>query len=133
MSQSLCELQGDIDDQVLLTADQLASAQRDLGLVDEQFPSGADRSVMHTVFMAGWINARILELAGEHRNECARGLCRSCHHTADMLSMAIAFDQAESELFKIDCELRELFPDLELVAALGDVRDPHRVAEVLER
>ena len=35
----------------------------------------------------------------------------------------IAFDQAESELFKIDCELRELFPDLELVAALGDVRD----------
>ena len=56
-----------------------ASAQRDLGRVDEQFPSGADRSVMHTVFMAGWMNARILQLAGEHRNECARGLCRSCH------------------------------------------------------
>jgi len=45
----------------------------------------------------------------------------------------VAFDNAESQLFKIDCELREHFPDLELVAALGDVRDPARVAEVLER
>ena len=75
-----------------------ASAQRDLARVDEQFPAGADRSVMHMVFMAGWMNARILELAGDHRDECARGLCRTCHHIADMLSMAIAFDQAEIDL-----------------------------------
>ncbi len=74
------------------------AAQRDLARVDEQFPAGADRSVMHMVFMAGWMNARILELAGDHRNECARGLCRTCHHIADMLSMAIAFDRAETAL-----------------------------------
>jgi FlaA1/EpsC-like NDP-sugar epimerase len=45
----------------------------------------------------------------------------------------IAFDQAESELFKIDCELRDKFRDLELVAAVGDIRDPERIAEVLDR
>ena len=58
-------------------------------------------------------------------------LCRQVARFAP--GRLIAFDQAESGLFKIDCELRQLFPDLELVAALGDVRDPHRVAEVLER
>jgi len=45
----------------------------------------------------------------------------------------IVFDQAESELFKIESHLRERFPDLELVAALGDIRDPDRVAEVLQQ
>jgi FlaA1/EpsC-like NDP-sugar epimerase len=45
----------------------------------------------------------------------------------------ILFDQAESALFKIDAELRERFRDVELVAALGDIRDSDRLAEVLER
>ena len=43
----------------------------------------------------------------------------------------IAFDQAESELFKIENELRERFPQLSVVAALGDVRDAGRLAEVM--
>jgi FlaA1/EpsC-like NDP-sugar epimerase len=43
----------------------------------------------------------------------------------------IAFDQAESELFKIESELREKFRDLELVAVLGDIRDSEHFAEVL--
>ncbi len=45
----------------------------------------------------------------------------------------VAFDQAESELFKIENELRESYPKLELVPALGDIRDSSRVAEVLQR
>jgi FlaA1/EpsC-like NDP-sugar epimerase len=45
----------------------------------------------------------------------------------------VVFDKAESDLFKIECELRDSFPGLELVAALGDIGDPDRVAEVIER
>jgi len=45
----------------------------------------------------------------------------------------VAFDQAESDLFHIESELRESYPELELVAALGDIRDAHRLAEVLGR
>ena len=44
----------------------------------------------------------------------------------------VAFDQAESDLFRIDNELREKYPELELVAALGDIRDADRLAEVLQ-
>jgi FlaA1/EpsC-like NDP-sugar epimerase len=45
----------------------------------------------------------------------------------------VAFDQAESELFRIENELRESYPKLELAPALGDIRDRSRVAEVLAR
>ena len=45
----------------------------------------------------------------------------------------VAFDQAESELFKIENELRESFPGLDLVPALGDIRNKARLTEVLER
>jgi FlaA1/EpsC-like NDP-sugar epimerase len=45
----------------------------------------------------------------------------------------IAFDQAESDLFKIESEIREKYRDLELAAAVGDICDPERIAEVLER
>jgi len=45
----------------------------------------------------------------------------------------VAFDQAESDLFRIENELRERYPELQLVTALGDIRDPHRLAEVFER
>jgi FlaA1/EpsC-like NDP-sugar epimerase len=45
----------------------------------------------------------------------------------------IAFDQAESDLFRIENELRERYPGLELVTALGDIRDTCRLAEVMER
>jgi FlaA1/EpsC-like NDP-sugar epimerase len=44
----------------------------------------------------------------------------------------VVFDQAESELFRIENELRERYPELELVIALGDIRDEQRLAEVLE-
>jgi FlaA1/EpsC-like NDP-sugar epimerase len=45
----------------------------------------------------------------------------------------IAFDQAESDLFKIDLELRQKAPALDVVAELGDIRDFHRVDEVIRR
>jgi len=44
----------------------------------------------------------------------------------------VAFDQAESDLFRIENELREKHPGLDLVTALGDIRDAHRIAEVLQ-
>src|SRR5262249_52347741 len=45
----------------------------------------------------------------------------------------IAFDQAESELFKIDLELRKSFPSLDLLAEIGDIRDSNRIGEVIAR
>src|SRR6266566_214201 len=48
-------------------------------------------------------------------------------------SKLIAFDQAESDLFKVDLELRQKSPDLEIVAELGDIRDFRRVDEVIRR
>jgi FlaA1/EpsC-like NDP-sugar epimerase len=58
-------------------------------------------------------------------------LCRQVARFAP--SCLVAFDQAESELFRIENELRESFPGLEVVAALGDIRDTHRLPEILER
>ena len=43
----------------------------------------------------------------------------------------VAFDQAESDLFRIENELRERYPELELVTALGNIRDMDRLSEVL--
>ena len=43
----------------------------------------------------------------------------------------VAFDWAESELFKVELELRGSFPALDLVAAIGDVKDERRVSEVI--
>jgi FlaA1/EpsC-like NDP-sugar epimerase len=45
----------------------------------------------------------------------------------------VVFDKAESDLFKIECELRESFPEMELVTALGDIGDTSRVSEVIDR
>jgi FlaA1/EpsC-like NDP-sugar epimerase len=45
----------------------------------------------------------------------------------------VAFDQAESDLFKIESELQEKHPNLELVTALGDIRETSRLAEVIGR
>jgi FlaA1/EpsC-like NDP-sugar epimerase len=44
----------------------------------------------------------------------------------------VAFDQSESDLFQLENELRETYPELELVTALGDIRDIDRLAEVLQ-
>jgi FlaA1/EpsC-like NDP-sugar epimerase len=43
----------------------------------------------------------------------------------------VALDQAESELFKIDLDLRKRFPDLKLSAEIGDIRSSARVDEVI--
>jgi FlaA1/EpsC-like NDP-sugar epimerase len=45
----------------------------------------------------------------------------------------VAFDQAESDLFRIENELRERYPELDLVIALGSIRDTDRLSEVLQR
>jgi FlaA1/EpsC-like NDP-sugar epimerase len=58
-------------------------------------------------------------------------LCRQIARFAP--SCLVAFDQAESDLFRIENELREKFPTLEVVAALGDIRDADRLPEILDR
>jgi FlaA1/EpsC-like NDP-sugar epimerase len=45
----------------------------------------------------------------------------------------VAFDQAESDLFKIENELRERYPELELAPALGNIRETDRLSEVLQQ
>ena len=45
----------------------------------------------------------------------------------------VAFDQAESDLFRIENELRERYPELDLVVALGSIRDTDRLSEVLHQ
>ncbi|HTR37629.1 MAG TPA: nucleoside-diphosphate sugar epimerase/dehydratase [Bryobacteraceae bacterium] len=45
----------------------------------------------------------------------------------------VAFDQAESDLFRIDSQLREKFPALSVSPELGDIRDYTRLQEVMER
>ena len=58
-------------------------------------------------------------------------LCRQiAHHRPNRL---VPFDQAESDLFKIDLELRTRCPDIELVAEVGDIRDAGRLQEVIRR
>lgn len=43
----------------------------------------------------------------------------------------IIFDQAESELYKIDLELRSSFPALDIIPAIGDIQDPERIDSVI--
>jgi FlaA1/EpsC-like NDP-sugar epimerase len=45
----------------------------------------------------------------------------------------VALDQAESDLFRIENELRERFPELELVTALGNIRETDRLSEVIRK
>ena len=45
----------------------------------------------------------------------------------------IAFDQAESDLFRIENELRERYAEVELVTALGNIRDFERISEIIQR
>ena len=45
----------------------------------------------------------------------------------------IALDQAESELFRLESDLRRLYPELTLVVEVGDIRDPRHVEMVIER
>ncbi len=45
----------------------------------------------------------------------------------------VAFDQAESGLFRIEHELDEKFPSVDMVAEIGDIRDARRVEEVIRR
>ena len=43
----------------------------------------------------------------------------------------VAFDWAESDLYKIELELRQHFQGLDLVVAIGDIKDECRISEVI--
>ena len=44
----------------------------------------------------------------------------------------IALDQAESQLFFLEGELRKRYPALNLVVEVGDIRDPRQVEQIME-
>jgi FlaA1/EpsC-like NDP-sugar epimerase len=46
-------------------------------------------------------------------------------------SKVVIFDHAESDLFRIDMELREVSPHVTVVPEIGDICDPMRVEEVM--
>jgi FlaA1/EpsC-like NDP-sugar epimerase len=56
-------------------------------------------------------------------------LCRQIAHFRPR--KMVALDQAESELYKVDLELREKYPSLEVVPAVGDIRDARCVDELI--
>lgn len=57
-----------------------------------------------------------------------------CRHLARFRpGCLVAFDQAESDLFRIENELRERYPKLELIPALGSIRDIDRISGVLRQ
>ena len=58
-------------------------------------------------------------------------LCRQVARFAP--GRLILFDQAESELFKIDLELRRTFRNLDVIAELGDIRDRGRVDQTIRQ
>lgn len=58
-------------------------------------------------------------------------LCRQIARFAP--EYLVAFEQAESELFRITNEITARYPSLSFVPALGDIRDVMRVQEVIRR
>lgn len=45
----------------------------------------------------------------------------------------VAFDQAESDLFHLENEIRDRHPDVTLVPALGNIREMDRISDVLQQ
>ena len=58
-------------------------------------------------------------------------LCRQIAHYNP--AKLIALDQAESDLFRIENELRKNFPALNLLPEIADIRDARRVSELMAR
>ncbi len=45
----------------------------------------------------------------------------------------VALDQAESEMFRLESDLRSRYPGLSLAAEIGDIRDARRVEEIVDQ
>lgn len=58
-------------------------------------------------------------------------LSRQC--AAMGVSHLTLFDASEYNLYAIDLTLREQYPDLDILAQLGDVRDPVRLEQIMEK
>jgi FlaA1/EpsC-like NDP-sugar epimerase len=57
-----------------------------------------------------------------------------CRQIADLRpACLVAFDQAESDLFRIENELRAVHPKVELAVVLGDIRNRDRISDVIDR
>jgi FlaA1/EpsC-like NDP-sugar epimerase len=82
--------------------------------MDAVLPSIAGRSVLVTG-AAGSIGSELCQQVARLEPRCL-----------------IMFDAAESPLFLLEIELRKKYPGLELVAAVGDIRQARQVQDVIE-
>jgi FlaA1/EpsC-like NDP-sugar epimerase len=58
-------------------------------------------------------------------------LCRQI--AAYQPSMLVLFEQSEYAMYKVDGELREAFPEMPVASAVGDVKNPRRVSQVMHQ
>jgi FlaA1/EpsC-like NDP-sugar epimerase len=111
----------------LLNGKYLSSQLRDISLEDllgrEQIRLQEDRIQQSIVGKSLLITGAAGSIGSE--------LCRqtACFSPRKL----VIFDQAESDLFRIDQELRQKHPDLEIVPVVGDIRDIRNVEEVVHR
>ena len=85
---------------------------------------------MDHAFVRGGIAGRSILVTGA-AGSIGSELCRQIAQLQP--ARLVAFDQAESDLFRIENELSTIHPQVELAVVLGDIRNQDRVGEVLER
>ncbi len=111
----------------LLSRNVLAAQVRDLSLQDLL---GRQTVRLDDAPVRARIRGRSVLITGA-AGSIGSELCRQVARLSP--ARLVALDQAESDLFRMDNELREKFPNLEVVAALGDIRDTRRLPELMER
>ncbi len=111
----------------LLKGKVLSAQIRDLSLEDllGREPVQLDESRLRSA-----IGGRVVMVTGA-AGSIGSELCRQLARFAP--ARLVLFDQAESELFNIDLELRRTFPGLNVVAELGDIRSRARIDEAIRR
>ncbi|MBV8730681.1 MAG: polysaccharide biosynthesis protein [Acidobacteriia bacterium] len=109
----------------LLTGKVLSAQIRDISLEDLL---GREPVQLDETGVRAAISGRVVMVTGA-AGSIGSELCRQVARFGP--GRLILFDQAESDLFKIDMELRSNFPKLDPVAELGDIRDRSRVDQAI--
>lgn len=111
----------------LLSGKVLTSQIRDVSVVDllGREPVQLDESMIRSSIQGRSI--MVTGAAGSIGSELCRQVARF------QPKRLVALDQAESDLFRIQMELGERFPALDLAPEIGDIRDYKRLEEVIRR
>ena len=111
----------------LLSGRILSSQIRDVSVLDllGREPVHLDESMIRSSIQGR--SVMVTGAAGSIGSELCRQVARFQPKTL------VAFDQAESDLFRIQMELADGFPSLNLTPEIGDIRDYKRLEEVIRR